>query len=122
MKKYETTVIIDPALDQTKTLAVIKKYEEIILKDGEIIETEKWGKKRLTYQIKKKPTGFYVHFRYSAAPSIPELLEKSFLIDTSILRFMTIATDKRAEKQRLLDRNNVAAKADKKEETTETKK
>ncbi len=99
MNKYETTVIIDTVLDQKKTDEVIKKYEDMIQTDGTIIETEKWGKKRLAYAIQKKPTGYYVHFRYEAAGHIPEKMEKDFKLNASILRFMTVVTDKRALKQ-----------------------
>jgi len=99
MQKYETTMIIDPMLDQSKVEAVVKKYEEIIKSDGEILEIQKWGKKRLAYTINKKPTGFYVHYKYSAAPSIPAKLERDFNLSTTIMRFLTIATDPRAEKQ-----------------------
>ena len=116
MNKYETTVIIDTVLDQKKTDEVIKKYEEVIKTDGTIIETEKWGKKRLAYAIQKKPTGYYVHFRYEAAGDIPAKMEKDFKLDASILRFMTVVTDKRALKQ--IAKDNAAIKkeeAEKKE-------
>lgn len=116
MNKYETTIIIDPMLDQTKIAGIIKRYEEIISAAGEIIETEKWGKKRLAYPINKKPTGFYVHFRYTAEAGVPEKLKKDFNLNTQIVRFLTIATDKKAEQQAEKNKNAQAAK-----EKTETK-
>jgi len=96
LKKYETTIIIDPTLDQAKTDMIIKKYEDIILSSGQIIETEKWGKKRLAYPINKKPTGYYVHYRYEASPEIPHKLEKDFLLNANIMRFLTVVTHKNA--------------------------
>ena len=96
MKKYETTIIIDPTLDQAKTDIIIKKYEDMILAAGQIIETEKWGKKRLAYPINKKPTGYYVHYRYEAAPEIPHKLEKDFLLNSNVMRFLTVVTHKKA--------------------------
>lgn len=99
MKKYETTIIIDPALDQGKIDAIIKKYEEMITKDGEIVELQKWGKKRLAYAINKKPTGYYVHYIYKAAAYIPETIEKDININASVMRQLTIAIEKRQEKE-----------------------
>ncbi|MBN1968273.1 MAG: 30S ribosomal protein S6 [Candidatus Delongbacteria bacterium] len=103
MKKYETTVIIDPTIDQAKIDATVKKYEEMILEGGEIIETEKWGKKRLAYMIQKKPTGYYVHYRYMANFDLPAKLERDFNLNVNVMRYLTILTDKKADIQRAKD-------------------
>ncbi len=121
MRRYETTIIIDPALDQTKIDETISKYEEIIKSDGEIIELENWGKKRLAYSIKKKPTGFYVHYRYNAGSEIPKTMEKDFNLNSDILRFMTIVTDKRALRQEELNKLAPVEVEEKKKEETEKK-
>lgn len=99
MRKYETTVIIDPSLEQVKIDTMVKKYEDMILAAGTITAVEKWGKKRLAYTIKKKPTGYYVHYQYSAAPEVPEKLERDFLLNASVMRFLTVVVEKNAEKQ-----------------------
>ncbi|MBN2789100.1 MAG: 30S ribosomal protein S6 [Candidatus Delongbacteria bacterium] len=104
MRRYETTIIIDPALDQPKIDEIVSKYEEMIKSDGEIIEIENWGKKRLAYPIKKKPTGYYTHYKYNAGSEIPKVIERDFNLNADILRFMTIVTDKRAMKQEELDK------------------
>ncbi|PID30060.1 MAG: 30S ribosomal protein S6 [Candidatus Cloacimonadota bacterium] len=103
MKKYETTVIIDPTIDQAKIDATVKKYEEMITANGEIIETEKWGKKRLAYLIQKKPTGYYVHYRYLASADLPAQLEKDFILNANVMRHLTLLTEKKAEIQREKD-------------------
>lgn len=121
MRRYETTIIIDPSLDQTKIDETISKYEKIIKSDGEIIEVDNWGKKRLAYSINKKPTGFYVHYRYTAGSEIPKTMEKDFNLDSTILRFMTIVTDKRALKQEELNKLVPVEVEEKKAEKTENK-
>ena len=117
MRRYETTIIIDPALDQSKIDGTISKYEEIIKSDGEIIEIENWGKKRLAYSIKKKPTGYYTHYKYNAGSEVPKTMERDFNLNSDILRFMTIVTDKRAMRQEELDKLAPTEAAEKKEET-----
>lgn len=102
-RKYETTVIIDPLLDQPKTDSIIEKYEEIIKTGGEIIETERWGKKRLAYMINKKPTGYYVHFRYEAEGNVPAELEREFNLNANIMRYLTLQTHKYADMQKELE-------------------
>ena len=121
MRRYETTIIIDPALDQKKIDETISKYEKIIKSDGEIIEVDNWGKKRLAYSINKKPTGFYVHYRYTAGSEIPKAMERDFNLDSTILRFMTIVTDKRALRQEELNKLAPVEVEEKKEVKTENK-
>ncbi len=99
MNMYETTIILDPVLDQQKIDAIIKKYEEIITSEGEIVELQKWGKKRLAYAINKKPTGFYVHYIYKAAAHIPAMIDKEVNLSTSIMRLLTIVIDKKQLKE-----------------------
>jgi len=79
------------------------------------------GKKRLAYSIKKKPTGFYVHYRYNAGSEIPKTMEKDFNLNSDILRFMTIVTDKRALRQEELNKLVPIEVEEKKKETTEKK-
>jgi len=103
MNRYETMLIIDPTLDQEKIDAVISRYEEMIKTDGEIIAIDQWGKKRLAYPIKKKPTGYYVLYKYTAGNKVPQNLVNDMNINSSILRYMTLVIDKRAMKQEQLD-------------------
>lgn len=103
MNRYETMMIIDPTLDQEKIDSVISRYEEMIKTDGEIIAIDQWGKKRLAYPIKKKPTGYYVLYKYTAGNKVPQNLVNDMNINSSILRYMTLVIDKRAMKQEQLD-------------------
>jgi small subunit ribosomal protein S6 len=103
MNRYETMLIIDPTLDQEKIDSVISRYEEMIKTDGEIIAIDQWGKKRLAYPIKKKPTGYYVLYKYTAGNKVPQNLVNDMNINSSILRYMTLVIDKNAMKQEQLD-------------------
>jgi len=103
MNRYETMLIIDPTLDQEKIDSVISRYEEMIKTDGEILAIDQWGKKRLAYPIKKKPTGYYVLYKYTAGNKVPQNLVNDMNINSSILRYMTLVIDKRAMKQEQLD-------------------
>jgi small subunit ribosomal protein S6 len=110
MNRYETMLIIDPTLDQEKIDSVISRYEEMIKADGEIIAIDQWGKKRLAYPIKKKPTGYYVLYKYNAGYKVPRTMTDDMNINSSVLRYMTLALDKRALKQEKLDLINAGKK------------
>jgi len=122
MKLYETVLIVDPTLDQDKIDAVVSRYEEMIKTDGEIIAVDLWGKKRLAYPINKKPTGYYVLYKYNAGNKIPQKLVDDMNLNSSVMRYMTTAIDKRALKQEKLDLDGAAKHAKEEASAAETAK
>lgn len=94
---YETTIIINASLDDAQIEATIGRVQETITKNGgEIIELNKWGRKRLSYAINKKTNGFYVNMEFAAPSSLITLLDRSYQLDEMVLRYLTIKLDKKA--------------------------
>jgi small subunit ribosomal protein S6 len=95
-RPYETTFIVNASLEDLQIDAVINHVQEIITRHGgEIIALNKWGRKRLAYTIKKKNNGFYVNIEFSAIGTVISQLERAFLLDENILRFLTIQQERR---------------------------
>lgn len=66
MKKkiYDSTVLINAALDDTQIEAIITRIKEFISSnEGEIREFENWGRKRLAYTVNKSKIGYYAVFQ-----------------------------------------------------------
>lgn len=96
-KIYETTFIVNASLDDPIIDAIIGKVQEQIIRyGGEIISTNKWGRKRLAYSIKKKNNGFYTVIEFQAYGTTIQQLEKFYKLDENILRYLTILLDKKA--------------------------
>ena len=60
MNKYESVVIIDPAVEEDKVKELTQKLTEIINNDGKVEQVEELGKKKLAYEVKKNKEGYYV--------------------------------------------------------------
>jgi ribosomal protein S6 len=61
MREYELIYIIHPELDETAVNENIEKINAWITEaDGEITQTDIWGKRKLAYPILKQEEGFYV--------------------------------------------------------------
>ncbi len=91
---YESAVIINAALEDEQIDSVISRIKETISHNGgEIREIENWGRKRLAYMVKKSKIGYYVFFRFNAPSSIVSKLERTYVLDEHILRFLTIKLD-----------------------------
>lgn len=93
MKLYETTFIADAQLKDDGWEAMIDKYSNVINQNGSIKQIDRWGVRRLAYEINKQTHGYYVHVIYESAPSVPRELERQFQLDESCMRHLTVVAD-----------------------------
>jgi small subunit ribosomal protein S6 len=119
---YESAVLINAALEDEQIQSIIDHIKEIIVgSGGEIIEIEDWGRKRLAYVVKKSKIGYYAIFRFNAPPDINSKLERYYILDESILRFLTVSLSKNALEQIEKNRTQSASDVDlKKDSSTDT--
>jgi len=100
-KIYESTFIVNAALDDAQIDVVIEKVKDVIVKNGgEIRSTEKWGRKRLAYTIDKKNNGFYAFLEFKAPGDLLIKLERHFHLEEQVIRHLTIQLDKKGLKAR----------------------
>lgn len=99
MRHYETTFILSPDLEETELEQNITRYSNIITAGGGTIEKEdRWGMRRLAYQIRKKTQGYYVQLVHESGPDVPRELERQFLLNENCLRYLTVRAQKPAPK------------------------
>ena len=98
MRRYETVVIADPDLSEEQRVPLFERMTEIIDQEGGfLIETDEWGSRKLAYEIKGKPRGYYVRLEYCGTGPLVDELERFYRIDDRILKFMTILLEKDAD-------------------------
>ena len=94
---YESAVIINAALDDELIEAEISRIKENITNNGgEIREIENWGRKRLAYMVEKSKIGYYAIFRFDAPSSLVSKLERYYVLNENILRYLTIKLETEA--------------------------
>jgi len=112
LRKYETVIVIDSLLKQEEIENIISKYEQFISDNGGKIDTiDRWGKKRLAYEIKKRQYGYYVLIRFDAPPTLIKQLTREYRLNEALLRYMTLKLSKNALKA-LEARQTAAPKAE----------
>ena len=90
-KYYESYIIIDGNLEDNAVDEIIKKYENLFKKNEiEIKNIDKIGRRRLAYPIKKRVNGYYVCFEINSPSNLLSKLERTYILDESILRYLTI--------------------------------
>ena len=95
MSSYEHTVIARPELSEKDSESLIKKYQDIINNNsGKVIKIEQWGLRTFSHSIKNNRKGFYFHIKFDGSGETVGKLEKMEIIDSSLLRFLTVKVKK----------------------------
>ena len=98
MKRYETLFIVQIDLPADEINSIIDRYKAIVTAlKGTIIKAEKWGKRKLAYEIRKQSNGFYVLLDFAGKSAIIDELERNLKIDDKVLKFMTIMKNRNVD-------------------------
>ncbi len=96
MAIYETIFILDSLLPPKEIDAAIERFSSIITQNGgKVRKVDKWGKRRLAYEIQKKQYGFYGSIEFEGVGNIPKELESEYNFNDKVLRYLTYRYDKR---------------------------
>jgi len=91
MPLYETIFIIHPELNEEDVEEHIKRVENLVTRlGGEILKTERWGKKRLAYEVDKHRYGFYVLLRLQGSAALLPELERHYRLTEGIIKSLLI--------------------------------
>lgn len=90
MNKYEVMYIVKP-VEEEAFEAVVAKFDSLLVANGATVEkTDRWGKKRLAYEIQDLSEGIYVLVTFQAEPAAVKELDRVMLITEDVLRHMII--------------------------------
>lgn len=96
MNLYECITILDAGLNDETINEAIEKVQGIITKGGgEILKTDKWGRRKLAYEINRHSRGFYVLFLYRAPSDVNRKIEDTFKVFDPVIKFMLMRLDKK---------------------------
>jgi small subunit ribosomal protein S6 len=91
VQEYETVFILDPGLDENQVNDEVEKTSGLISNNGgHVVEVQRWGRKRLAYEIKKKRDGVYTMIRHESSGDVVRELERRLRLNDSVLRVMTV--------------------------------
>jgi small subunit ribosomal protein S6 len=108
MKHYETIVIMDPDLAEEERRPLLDRFEEIMTQmGGALVQMDHWGMKKLVYEIKKKPRGYYLRIDYGGQGAVVDEIERFCRIDDRVLKYMTVQQAETVDVEKL--RSELAA-------------
>lgn len=112
MNFYETFFILNAAPDAID--AQIQKVADLISANkGEVVSIDRWGMRKLAYEIKHMSQGYYTCIYFQGDESLPRILENQYKLNEMCLRYLTVVSihtpeeivaraEKAAEEGRLL--------------------
>ena len=95
-RTYECVLVLDPSLDADRTTEQLKKFQEQISGlNGEIRRWDRWGKKRLAYEIQRKQYGYYAVVTFDGESTVVKSLDRYIRLNQYILRHMIVVMEPR---------------------------
>jgi small subunit ribosomal protein S6 len=94
MRHYEVMVILDPTLDERTVQPTLENFLNVIRTSGGNVEkVEVWGKRRLSFEIKKHTEGIYAVLDVNSEPDAVKELDRQLGLQETVLRTKVLRRD-----------------------------
>ena len=91
MNEYEIMLLLDAELAEERANEVIQRIRDAVEgASGKWDGHEPWGRRRLAYEIDKKPEGIYAVVTLNAEPATVKELDRQLTLNESVLRTKVI--------------------------------
>lgn len=88
---YESVIIFSPQLDEEALENAINWAQDVIKKgEGEVTKVDRWGKRRLAYEINDLTEGYYLLVEMEAPSATAQELDRVLRISDDVLRHLII--------------------------------
>ncbi len=93
-RHYELLLILDPNLDERTVAPSIDTFLNVIRQGGGTVENvDIWGKRRLSFEIRKNPEGIYAVINVTCQSAVVAELDRQLNLNESVLRTKIIRPD-----------------------------
>ena len=90
---YEVVYILDPAMSEEATAALVAKFKTMAEAHGTVKEVDEWGKRRLAYPINDLNEGYYVLMSFDSDAALPNELARVMRITDGVMRSQLVCLD-----------------------------
>lgn len=89
--RYEVMIVVDSDLDTESVEAFIDRVAKLIKDNkGRVQGVDKWGRRKLAYEIKHKNEGFYAVLTFEGTTDTVNELQRVLKISDDVLRHMVV--------------------------------
>lgn len=96
MRPYETMLLLDPRRTDAEIEETIQRFTSLISeRGGEMSNVERWGRRKLAYEIESLAEGYYALFTYNLDPDKRPDLDAALPFVEGLIRTKTVRPDAR---------------------------
>lgn len=91
MTSYEILLLLDPDLAEDRQTEIVTRIRELAEKAGGTwVSHDSWGRRRLAFEIDKKPEGFYHLLNLDVEPATLDEITRILKITDGVMRHMPV--------------------------------
>jgi small subunit ribosomal protein S6 len=90
-------LILPPEADESVVSGVLDRITRVVSEGGGAVgDIDRWGRRRLAFEIAKQTEGYYVVAEFTADPAVIAELERTLQLADEVLRFKVVVRGKAA--------------------------
>ena len=94
MRPYETLLLVDPRRTDQEIDETVDRFSSLVTeRGGEMAGIERWGRRRLAYEIEGLTEGYYAVCTYSLDSSHRKEIEEALPFVEGLVRAKTVRRD-----------------------------
>jgi small subunit ribosomal protein S6 len=91
MRNYEVMLILPPDADDKAVTAVTDRITQTLSeRGGQIVKVDRWGRRRLAYEIGRNTEGFYLVVECQVEPEDVKELDRVLALADEVMRFKVV--------------------------------
>ena len=91
MREYECLLILPAEADEALVGTATDRIQKVVAKhDGQVHGVDRWGRRRLAYEIDRRTEGYYVVVTFAAEPAAQAELDRTLNLADEVVRFKTV--------------------------------
>jgi small subunit ribosomal protein S6 len=96
MRPYEVMIILDSSLEEDAVRATVDRSTDLLRsRGGDPIRVDRWGKRRLAYELNHRWEGYYVLIEVTAEPAALAELDRALHLADEVIRHKVIRLPER---------------------------
>jgi len=101
---YDLIFICLPTTPEEEVAKIIATLEQVIAeRGGKVEKIDKWGIRKMSYQVAKQREGYYVYMSVRGAqPDLIKELERRLKVSDAVIKYMTVRLDEEIKRQQKL--------------------
>lgn len=91
MREYEVMLILHPEAGEQVVQAVVDRISRVLSeRGGQVEKVDRWGRRRLAYEIDHQAEGYYVVVTFRAASAALREIDRVLSIADEVMRFKVV--------------------------------